>query len=51
MKLSMRDLDIDSYTATFERLALAAGWEADAQGTIERYRQGLRENLHRSILN
>ena len=47
----MRDLDIDSYTATFERLALAAGWEADAQGTIERYRQGLRENLHRSILN
>ena len=51
MKLMMRDLDVDSYTATFERLALAAGWEADAQGTIERYRRGLRENVHRRILN
>src|ERR1700761_5768933 len=51
MKLSMQDLDVDSYTATFERLALAAGWETDAQGTIERYRRGLQENVHRRILN
>ena|ERR1700761_943256 len=37
MRLVMKDLDIDSYMATFERLSLAAGWEPDAQGTIERY--------------
>lgn len=38
-------------TATFERLAAAADWEPDAKGTIARYHQGLRENVHRWILN
>jgi predicted ABC-class ATPase len=47
MRLAMRDLDIDTYTATFERLATAAEWEPDAKGTIARYRAGLRENIHR----
>jgi hypothetical protein len=40
MKLQMKDLDIDTYNATFARLANAAGWEADAKGTIDRYRSG-----------
>ena len=51
MKLSMKELDIDSYTATFERLSLAAGWEPDAQGTIERYCRGLKDNVHRRVIN
>jgi hypothetical protein len=51
MKLVMKDLDIDTYTATFECLAATADWEPDAKGTIARYRQGLRENVHRRILN
>ena len=51
MKLSMKELDIDSYTAMFERLSLAAGWEPDAQGTIKRYRRGLKDNVHRRVIN
>jgi hypothetical protein len=51
MKLVMKELDIDTYTATFERLAAAADWEPDAKGTIARYHQGLRENVHQWILN
>jgi hypothetical protein len=37
MKLQMKDLDIDTYNTTFARLANAAGWEADAKGTIDHY--------------
>jgi hypothetical protein len=37
MKLQMKDLDIDTYNATFAWLANAAGWEADAKGTIDQY--------------
>jgi hypothetical protein len=51
MKLQMKELDIDSYNATFERLANAAEWEPDAKGTIARYRGGLCENVHRRIVN
>ena len=51
MKLLMKDLDINLYMTTFKCLALAAGWEADAQGMIERYRQGLWENVHQRILD
>jgi hypothetical protein len=51
MKLVMKELDIDTYTATFEHLAATADWEPDVKGTIARYRQGLRENVHRRILN
>jgi hypothetical protein len=51
MKLQMRDLDIDTYNAMFERLAAAAEWEADAKGTIARYRAGLRENVHCRVVN
>jgi hypothetical protein len=51
MKLMMKDLDVDTYTAMFKCLAAAANWEPDAKGTIAHYRQGLRENIHRHILN
>jgi hypothetical protein len=41
MYLKMKDLDIDTYNATFARLANAAGWEADTKGTIDLYWSGL----------
>jgi hypothetical protein len=51
MKLQMKDLDVDTYNATFKWLASAAEWEPDAKGTIARYRAGLRENVHRRVVN
>jgi hypothetical protein len=51
MNLKMKDLDIDTYNATFGRLANAAGWEPDAKGTIDRYRSGLREAIQRRVIN
>ena len=50
MKLTMQAWDIDTYNVTFNRLATAAGWESDAQGTIARYRSGLRNIVHHKIL-
>jgi hypothetical protein len=47
MKLQMKELDIDTYNMTFERLVSLAKWEANAKGTIARYRAGLCENVHR----
>ena len=51
MKLTMEGWDVDSYNVTFNRLASAAGWEHDGQGTIARYRSGLRNVVHRKILD
>ena len=51
MKLTMDGWDIDNYNITFNRLASAAGWEHDGQGTIARYRSGLRNVVHRKILD
>jgi hypothetical protein len=51
MKLQMKDLDIDTYNATFDCLANAAKWEPDAKGTITHYRAGLCENIHQHIIN
>jgi hypothetical protein len=51
MKLQMKDLDIDTYNATFAQLVNAAGWEADAKGTIDCYRSRLREAIQRRIIN
>ena len=51
MKLTMEGWDIDSYNVTFNRLASATGWEHDGQGTIARYRSGLRNVVHRKILD
>ena len=50
-KLVMKDLDVDAYIATFNRLALAAGWEADALGTIDKFADGLKDNIHCRVLN
>ena len=51
MKLTMKDLDMDSYIATFERLAAAAKWDMSAKGTIDRFTRGLRDNIHRRVIN
>jgi hypothetical protein len=51
MNLKMKDLDIDTYNATFARLANAAGWEPDTKGTIDRYRSGLREAIQCQVIN
>src|ERR1700744_64053 len=47
----MKDLDIDTYTATFEQLTAATKWEPNMKGTIAHYRGGLREQVHCCILN
>ena len=51
MKLTMVGWDIDTYIATFDRLALAAGWELDAKGTIVRFREGLSKGIHSKALD
>ena len=50
MKLTMAGWDIDTYITTFERLALAAGWALDAEGTIVRFREGLSKGIHSKAL-
>ena len=50
MRLQMKERDVDTYIATFERLAAAAGWELDAAGTIARFRNGLTEPIQRGII-
>jgi hypothetical protein len=34
MKLTMQGWDVDTYIATFDHLALAAGWDLNSEGTI-----------------
>ena len=51
MKLTMAGWDIDTYIATFERLALAAGWALDAKGTIVCFREGLSKGIHSKALD
>ena len=51
MKLTMVGWDIDTYIATFDRLALAAGWELDAEGTIVCFREGLSKGIHSKALD
>ena len=51
MKLTMAGWDIDTYIATFERLALVAGWALDAEGTIVRFREGLSKGIHSKALD
>jgi hypothetical protein len=46
IRLTMQGYDIDTYNATFARLASAAKWEPDTKGTIDHYHQGLRANVH-----
>jgi hypothetical protein len=49
-RLTMQGYDIDTYNAIFAHLASAAEWELNAKGTVDRYRQGLRSNIHCKIL-
>ena len=51
MKLTMTGWDIDTYIATFERLALTAGWALDAEGTIVCFREGLSKGIHSKALD
>jgi hypothetical protein len=51
MKLQMKDLEVNTYNAMFERLAAMAKWEPDAKGTIAQYHASLRENIHWQIVN
>ena len=51
MKLTMVGWDIDTYIATFERLALAAGWALDTEGTIVCFREGLSKGIHSKALD
>ena len=51
MKLTMNGWDIDTYIATFERLALKAGWALAAEGTIDRFRNGLNKMIHSKALD
>lgn len=37
MHLTMNGWDMDTYIATFKRLALAAGWDLDSEGTIAKF--------------
>ena len=37
MRLTMNGWDVDTYIATFDRLALAAGWDLDSEGTIAKF--------------
>jgi hypothetical protein len=41
MKLQMKDLEVNTYNAMFERLAAMAKWEPNAKGTIARYHASL----------
>ena len=51
MKLTMAGWDIDTYIATFERLALTASWALNAKGTIVRFREGLSKGIHSKALD
>src|SRR6266702_2107334 len=45
MKLEMKNSNIDTYIATFKHLADAAEWEANAKGTIARFKVGLQDHI------
>ena len=51
MKLTMVGWDIDTYIATFEQLALAAGWALNTEGTIVCFREGLSKGIHSKALD
>jgi hypothetical protein len=48
--LTMQKDEIDDYIATFEYLLARAGWERNARGTLEMFKQGLRKGLHWTII-
>ena len=50
MKLEIKGDEINKYIAAFEYLLIRAGWERDARGLLEMFKQGLRKGLHWTIL-
>ena len=51
MRLTMNGWDVDTYIATFDCLALAAGWDLDSEGTIAKFREGLTKGVHSKALD
>ena len=51
MKLTMARWDINTYIATFERLALVASWALNTKGTIMWFREGISKGIHSKALN
>ena len=51
MRLTMNGWDMDTYIATFNRLALAAEWDLDSEGTIAKFREGLSKGVHSKALD
>ena len=51
MRLTMNGWDVDTYIATFDRLALAAEWDLDSEGTIAKFREGLSKGVHSKALD
>ena len=49
-RLEMKSDEIDEYIATFEHLLSKAGWDRNAHGSLEMFKQGLRKGLHATIL-
>ena len=49
-KLEIKGDEIDKYIAAFEYLLIRAGWERDARGSLEMFKQGLQKGLHWTIL-
>ena len=51
MRLMMNGWDVDTYIATFDRLALAAGWDVNSEGTIAKFCEGLSKGVHSKALD
>lgn len=51
MKLTMAGWDINTYIATFEWLALAAGWALNTEGVIVQFWEGLSKGIHSKALD
>ena len=51
MQLTMNGWDIDTYIATFDRLALATRWDAGSEGTITKFCEGLSKGVHSKALD
>jgi len=49
-KLEIKGDKSDEYIAAFEYLLIRAGWERDARGSLEMFKQGLRKGLHWTFL-
>jgi hypothetical protein len=49
-KLRMKDREIHTYIATFERLIKAAGWDDASGGTIHQFKHGLTQKVYKHIL-